>query len=82
MSGLLARYTAWENRQVHKFDMVDIRLIKMSAAAATLMIAKLWKPLLSLGWYVYGVLSLIFAIRPTLRMVAQKEQIGEEEKEE
>lgn len=41
----------WANQKIGKFTCIDMALTKFSVAAFTLMIAKLWPPLLSLDWY-------------------------------
>jgi len=40
--------------KIKKCDLIDIKLIQLSSAACIFMIAKLWKPLLSLDWYWYA----------------------------
>jgi len=55
--------TYW-NKRIKMLDWADIGLIKFSVAGLILMIAKLWKPLLSLDWYWYGLICLLTAIRP------------------
>ena len=40
--------------KIKKCDLIDLKLIQLSSAALVLMIAKLWKPLLSLDWYWYS----------------------------
>ena len=53
----------WANRKIGRLTLVDMALTKFSVAAFTLMIAKLWRPLLSLDWQWYG---LVFAVLATL----------------
>jgi len=48
----------------YKADWIDILLIKLGVFAFTLMIAKLWKPILSLDWYWYLIISLVAVIKP------------------
>ena len=52
----------WANRKIGRLTLVDMALTKFSVAAFTLMIAKLWPPLLSLDWYWYGLVFAILAI--------------------
>jgi len=52
----------WANQKIGKFTCIDMALTKFSVAAFTLMIAKLWPPLLSLDWYWYGLVFAILAI--------------------
>lgn len=58
----------WIEQSIRKFRWYDISLIKLSTAAFTLMIAKLWHPILILDWYWYLVISLVVAIPPLMRM--------------
>ena len=37
---------------------------KLAVIAFTLVVAKLWTPLLSLDWYIYLIIGLFFAIKP------------------
>jgi len=46
----------------------DIGLIKWSVLAFTLMIAKLWAPILSLDWYWYLIAGIVFVIKPTMKL--------------
>lgn len=50
------------NYKVHWLN--DGPLIKLSVFAFTLMIAKLWDPILSLDWYWYLIVSLLAVIKP------------------
>lgn len=59
------------NKKIKKMVWCDISLIKLSAAAFVLMIAKLWSPLLSLEWYWYLAISLVAMIKP-LNVVFKK----------
>lgn len=52
------------NKKVKTLEWSDIALIKLTVASATLMIAKLWTPLLSLNWYWYGIIFIITVIKP------------------
>jgi len=52
--------------KVKKLGWLDVKLIKWSVFAFTLMLAKLWPPLLSLEWYWYGLLFVVFAIKPMM----------------
>lgn len=56
------------NEMVKKLKWFDMGLIKLSMFAFTLMLAKLWSPLLSLEWYWYGALFVLFVLMPTYRM--------------
>lgn len=48
----------------YRIGWVDVALTKITVFFATLWLAKLWDPLLSLEWYWYLVLWILFAIRP------------------
>lgn len=53
--------TFWDEK-IKKMNTVDVGLIKISVAGFTLMLAKLWTPLLSLAWYWYGLIFLLAGI--------------------
>ncbi|MBA7527134.1 hypothetical protein ES705_19308 [subsurface metagenome] len=55
--------------KIKKCDLVDMKLIQISSAALVLMIAKIWKPLLSLDWYWYGVIFVLAMIKPIYKML-------------
>jgi hypothetical protein len=55
--------------KIKKCDLVDMKLIQLSSAALVLMIAKIWKPLLSLDWYWYGVIFVLAMIKPIYKML-------------
>ena len=56
-------FKSWVDSKTKKCDLIDIKLIQLSSAAFVLMIAKLWKPLLSLDWYWYGVIFVLAMIK-------------------
>lgn len=47
------------NQKIKKMTHWDIALLKIGIVAFTLMVAKLWTPLLSLEWYWYGLIFII-----------------------
>jgi hypothetical protein len=53
----------WINSKIKKMSVIDVQLIKLSVFAFTLLIAKLWEPILSLEWYWYAI---IFVIATTI----------------
>ena len=55
------------NKKIKKLEMCDIGLIKLSTAAFILMIAKLWAPILNLGWYWYLIICVIALIKPAMK---------------
>jgi len=58
------KFSKWMNSKISKEGWQDIALIKLCVFFFALMIAKLWSPILSLEWYWYGLLFIIFAIKP------------------
>ncbi len=54
----------WANSRISKEGWKDIALIKLSAFFFALMLAKVWAPVLSLEWYWYAVLFIVFALKP------------------
>jgi hypothetical protein len=57
-------FNTWANSKLKKITWVDVSLIKISAAAFALMVAKLWEPFLSLDWYWYAIIFVVAAIKP------------------
>ena len=55
------------NDLMKRYDWLDISFIKLSTAAAALLAAKIWPGLLSLEWYWYVVIIIVFAFRPLRR---------------
>ncbi len=47
-----------------KVDWIDVVLIKIGVFVATLLLIKLWNPILSFEWYWYLIIWVIVAIRP------------------
>ncbi len=45
-------------------DWIDVGLIKIAVLAATLLMAKWYKPVLGLKWYWYMLVCIAAAIRP------------------
>ena len=64
-------FKSWVDLKVKKIDWIDLKLIQISSAALVLMIAKLWKPLLSLDWYWYGVIFVLAVIKPICKMLSK-----------
>ncbi len=59
----------WVDLKIKKCDLIDVKLIQLSSAALVLMIAKIWKPLLNLDWYWYGVIFVLAMIKPIYKML-------------
>ena len=55
----------WAIERTKKMDVWDIGFVKIFSFAGGLLIAKLWKPILSLDWYWYLVILLLANIKPT-----------------
>lgn len=47
-----------------QMGMLDIALLKIAVFAATLLLAKLWAPVLSLDWYWYLIVWILAALKP------------------
>jgi len=59
----------WVELKIKKYDLIDIKLIQLGSAAFVLMIAKIWKPLLSLDWYWYGAIFVLAMIKPMYKIL-------------
>lgn len=49
---------------LYQADWKDLALTKIAVFAGALLIAKLWQPILSLEWYWYLIISLVFTTKP------------------
>ncbi len=58
--------TIINNLKKYKADWIDVALTKTAVFAATLFLAKLWNPVLSLDWYWYIIVCMIAAIKPMI----------------
>ncbi len=61
----------YEKLKLYKADMVDVGLTKWAVFSATLLLAKLWEPVLSLNWYWYLLIFLVAVIRPMVNFIKQ-----------
>ncbi|MFH1360825.1 MAG: hypothetical protein ABIJ41_07355 [Candidatus Omnitrophota bacterium] len=52
-------FIAWLNEKIKKLTVWDISILKTCVMAFTLMVAKLWTPILKLEWYWYGAIFLV-----------------------
>ncbi len=68
---MLDNYKNWAEGKMSKLDVWDMKLLKWSVASFTLMIAKLWPPILGLDWYWYGILGALFMARIINHMYMQ-----------
>jgi hypothetical protein len=62
----------WMNSKTKNLDGLDIGLLKLSVFFFTLMLAKLWAPLLSLEWYWYALVFVLAGIKPTYDVFKSK----------
>ena len=53
----------WSENRIKKFKWYDIGLFKLYIFSVTLLIAKLWSPILSLDWYWYALVFVLTGIR-------------------
>ncbi|MBR9681973.1 MAG: hypothetical protein GOV00_04215 [Candidatus Altiarchaeota archaeon] len=68
---MFKKYKAWMEPKIRKMSICDIKLIKLSVAAFTLMLAKFWPVLLGLEWYWYALIGTAAALKP-LKLVLAK----------
>ena len=54
---------------IRKCSWVDMQFIKLSVFGFTLMLAKLWEPLLSLDWYWYAAIFALAALKPIYKVL-------------
>ncbi|MDD5417401.1 MAG: hypothetical protein PHW96_00750 [Candidatus Nanoarchaeia archaeon] len=64
-------FLKWANSKVKKLNWTDMALVKLSVAGFSLMIAKLWMPLLSLDWYWYALIFALAAIKPMAKALGK-----------
>ncbi|MAG52684.1 MAG: hypothetical protein CMH62_01845 [Nanoarchaeota archaeon] len=64
--------TKQADQAVKKMRWYDVGLVKLSVAAFVLMVAKLFSPILGLKWWVYLIIAVIAAIKPTYTAYLQK----------
>ena len=62
-------FQAWADAQVKKLNWVDLQCIKVSVIGFTLLIAKLWEPILNLSWYWYALIFILFLIKPVSKVL-------------
>lgn len=67
----MAAFTDWANARMKNLNWIDMGFVKLSVFAFALMVAKLWEPILSLEWYWYGIIFVLAAIPPTIRIFRQ-----------
>lgn len=64
-------FRTWADAKVKTMSWLDLKLAQLSAVFFFLMIAKLWEPLLSLEWYWYVVIAVLFAIKPAYKALGK-----------
>ena len=62
----------WSQEKIKKLNWIDMALIKIAVASATLMLAKLWEPLLYLDWYWYALIYILVVARPFSKIFSNK----------
>ena len=60
-------FRTWADAKVKTMSWLDLKFAQLSAVFFFLIIAKLWEPLLSLEWYWYVVIAVLFAIKPAYK---------------
>ena len=60
MSNRMSDFSQWLNVKSQKMKWYDVGFVKMSVMGFTLLIAKVWPPILALDWWWYGVIFLVF----------------------
>lgn len=60
-------FDKWSKQKIKKLDWFDMKLVKLSTAAFTLMFAKLWPEILGLDWYWYLGIAVVLMLRPFKR---------------
>lgn len=58
------KFGDWANSRIKKLKWFDASLAKISVIGFSLMIAKLWTPILSLEWYWYAAIFILAMIVP------------------
>jgi len=58
----------WTDKGLGKFRWYDVGLTKLAVAAFILMVAKLWPGILGADWYWYGIIFLLAACSPMMKM--------------
>lgn len=58
-----------KNMTTYRADWIDVVFIKLGVFTATLFLAKIFEPILSLEWYWYLLLWVILSIKPVIGYV-------------
>lgn len=65
---------SWADSKIKYFHWYDLGFIKISVLACSLLIAKLWPPILSLDWYYYLLIAICAAMRPMFMMLQKNQE--------
>jgi hypothetical protein len=63
----------WLETRVARMRIIDVGLLKICALAFGLMIAKLWPPLLTPDWSVFGAIFIITYIPLAVKLLIHKD---------
>ena len=66
---MMCVFKKWTENAMKKMDCLDMKLVKLSVFGFTLLLAKVWPPLLSLEWYWYGLIGLLAMLRPMYKVL-------------
>ena len=58
----------WANAAIKKYTWQDMALVKLGVMGFTLLLAKLWAPILSLEWYWYAAIFLAASMIPAYKL--------------
>lgn len=59
----------WSSKKIKRLDVFDMALIKIAVIGFTLMIAKIWNPILKFEWYWYLLIFVLAAIVPYYKIL-------------
>ena len=68
----MADLVKWMNAKTKKLDWMDMASTKIAVMGFMLTVAKLWTPILSLDWYWYALIWIVFAIKPLMAFFSKK----------
>ena len=64
IGGNIMSLFGWTDKKIKKLNTFDVALIKIAVMGFTLMVAKIWEPILSLDWYWYAGIWIVAAAFP------------------
>jgi len=65
-------YFQWIDQRIKTFSVWDFSIFKICMFSFTLMIAKLWPPILSWSWKCYGTIFLVTYVYIVYKMFLKK----------